>query len=66
MSWTPGRHNLFERLCQSRGAKGQEVCKINEITENELFILIQAVKDHSEGTLTLTGSNLISSEIQSK
>jgi len=65
LSWSQGRFNLAELFCESRNDGGYETCT-RDIAENEFFVLIRAVKDHSEGNLTITGTNLISAEIQSE
>ena len=66
MSWSEGRFNSAEILCESRLKGGYESCTISDIAENEFFVLIRAFDAHSEGTLTITGRNLISAEIQSE
>jgi len=65
LSWSLGRFNLAELFCESRNDGGYETCT-SDIAENEFFVLIRAVKDHSEGNLSITGTNLISAEIQSE
>merc|ERR1711923_79969 len=63
VSWSKGRFNRDELLCESRLKDGYELCTL-DVTENEFFVLIRAFEDHSEGTLTIHGSNLISAETQ--
>merc|ERR1712012_707374 len=63
VSWSKGRFNRDELLCESRLKDGYELCTL-DVTENEFFVLIRAFEDHSEGTLTIHGSNLISDETQ--
>jgi len=63
VSWSKGRFDRDELLCESRLKDGYELCTL-DVTENEFFVLIRAFEDHSEGTLTIHGSNLISAETQ--
>merc|ERR1712126_90082 len=63
VSWSQGRFNRDELLCESRLKDGYESCNL-DVTENEFFVLIRAFEDHSEGDLTIHGPNLISAEIQ--
>merc|ERR1711988_878213 len=61
VSWFERRFGANEILCSSRSFGGSESCP-SEITENEFFVLIPAFKEHSEGTLTITGKNLAQTE----
>ena len=65
VSWTVGQFKLRQTLCQSRGATGQDVCKIDDVAVNEVFALVLAYKDHKGGTLTTDGPNIISVETDS-
>jgi len=63
VSWTEGRFLVDEILCKSVSSDGNESCQMSNISEDKISILIRAYQAHDQGTLTLTGPNLVSAEI---
>ena len=55
-----GSHNNRNELCRQSGVGGYETCSTSSISESQFYILVHAFESHRRGTLTLTGSNMIS------